>query len=228
MSEKEIPIATPIQEPRIPTALIALIEGLVKNSLIITSAGMLSSSLLASNPLKGVVYIAVLIFAMFGRIGILMLTSYKAPENSSEYCKGFLPGELAHYDAGRNNIFALAFTMWYIALPMFLEKNMNWYMLFALTVQLALACFVAYSKGCVSNPVSFVIEILGGSFYGCAISVVMYYAGLRTWLMLSGIPTEEDTKNKMKSLRCVIKSGNQLSNQAMNQAVNQVNNQVNN
>ena len=222
MSEKEIPIATAIPEPRIPMALINIFEGIVKNSLLITSAGMLSSSLLASNPLKGLVYLGVLVFAIFGRIGILMLTSYKGPENTSEYCKGSLPDQLAHYDAGRNNIFSLAFTMWYIALPMFLEKNMNWYMLFALTVQLALACFVAYSKGCVSNAVTFMLEILGGSFYGCAISVVMYYAGLRSWLMLSGIPTEEDAKKKMQSLRCVIKRGNQLSNQPINQARNQL------
>jgi hypothetical protein len=204
MSETELKINP---ESKIPMALINLIEGLVKNSLLITSAGMLSSALLESNPLKGIVYIAVLIFAIFGRIGILMLTSYSGPENTSEYCKGYLPGDLSYYDAGRNNIFSLAFTMWYIALPMFLEKNMNWYMLFALSVQLALACFVAYSKACVSNIVSFVIEILGGSLYGSAISVVMYYAGLRSWLMLSGIPTEEEAKKKSQSLKCVIKRG---------------------
>jgi hypothetical protein len=196
----------PNAEPKIPMVIINGVEGLVKHSLLITSAGMLSSSLLASNPLKGIVYLAMLIFAICGRIGILMLTSYK-PENVSERCEGSLPGPLAFYDAGRNNIFSIAFTMWYIALPMFLEKSMNWYMLFALSAQLALACFVTYSKGCVSNIVSFVLEILGGSLYGSAISVIMYYAGLRSWLMLSGIPTEEDAKKKLQSLRCVIKRG---------------------
>ena len=206
LPEKEI---IKVSETKIPMFIIKGLEGIVKNSLLITGSGVLASSLLASNPMKGVVYLVILIIAILGRIGILMISSYTGPENDSEMCAG-LPGPLNVYDGGRNNIFSLSFTIWYIALPMFLEKNMNWYMLFALIVQLALTCFITYGKGCVSKMVTFVLEILGGSFYGCATSVIMYYAGLKSFLMLSGIPTEEEAKNKMQSLKCVIKRGNQL------------------
>jgi len=195
-------------ESRVPMFLINTLDSLVKNSLLITASGVLASSLLTSNPLKGIVYIVAVIIAIMSRIGILMLTSYNGPENTAEHCSGSLPGPLAFYDGGRNNIFALAFTLWYISLPMFLEKNINLYMFFVLIVQLALSCFVKYGDGCISNPISFVLEILGGSLFGCVISVIMYYAGLKSWLMLSGIPTEEEAKNKMKSLRCVIKQRN--------------------
>lgn len=192
-------------EPRVPMFIIDTLEAVVKHSLLITASGVLASSLLASNPLKGIIYLVLALIAILCRIGILMITSYGGPENNSTICEGSLPGPLSFYDGGRNNIFMLSFTLWYIALPMFLEKNMNWYMLFALIVQLSLACFVTYGKGCVSNYVSYILEILGGSLYGCAISVIMYFAGLKSWLMLSGIPTEEQAKKKMQSLRCVIK-----------------------
>jgi hypothetical protein len=195
----------PKDEPKITMFFIEVLETLVSKSLLITASGMLASSLLSSSPLKGVTYLVVITMAILARIGILMLTSYSGPENKSEKCNGGLPGPLAFYDGGRNNIYALSFTMWYIALPMFLEKNMNWYMLFALTVQLALACFITFEKGCVTNYISLALEILGGSLYGCAISVIMYYAGLRSWLMLSGIPTEEQAKNKIQSMRCSIR-----------------------
>lgn len=202
MSESIAPAST---EPRIPMFIINTLEAVVKNSLLITASGMLASSLLSSNPLKGIVYLVVIAIAILARIGILMLTSYAGPENTAERCQGSLPGQLSFYDGGRNNIYALAFTMSYIALPMFLEKNMNWYMLFALIVQLALSCFITFSKGCVSNVTIFMLEILGGSIYGCITSVILYYTGLKSWLMLSGIPTEEEAKRKMQSLRCVIK-----------------------
>lgn len=192
-------------EPRVPAFLLDTLNSLVKHSLLITSSGMLVSSLTASNPLKGIVYVVASIIAIMIRIGVLIITSYAGPESESSACESDLPGALKFYDGGRNNIFVLSFTLWYIALPMFLEKDMNWYMLFAMTVQLALSCFVMYGKRCITNYVTYLLEILGGSIYGCALSVIMYYAGLKSWLMISGIPTADQIKDKTQSLRCVIK-----------------------
>lgn len=197
--------ALPNEEPRVPIALLNALNSLVKHSLLITSSGMLVSALLSSNPLKGIIYVVLTIVAIMVRIGFLMLTSYTGPENLSTDCESDLPGPLKFYDGGRNNIFILSFTIWYIALPMLLAKDMNWNMLFLMVVQLALSCFVLHGKRCISNYVVYLIEILGGSIYGCVMSVILYYSGLRSWLMISGIPPEKLAKQKIQSLKCTVR-----------------------
>jgi hypothetical protein len=198
-------IPAPNEEPRVPVFLLNTLNSLVKHSLLITSSGMLISALLSSNPLRGIIYVLATIIAIAVRIGFLIITSYAGPENLTQDCESDLPGPLKFYDGGRNNIFILSFTLWYIALPMFLAKDMNWNMLFLMTVQLALSCFVLHGKRCISNYVVFLIEIIGGTIYGCIVAVILYYSGLRSWLMISGIPPEERAKQISQSLKCTVR-----------------------
>ena len=195
----------PKEEPRVPLFILNTLNSLVKHSLLITSSGMLVSALLSSNPLKGIIYVILTIVAIMVRIGFLILTSYRGPENLSTDCESDLPGPLKYYDGGRNNIFILSFTMWYLALPMLLAKSMNWNMLFLMVVQLALSCFVLHGKRCISNYVIYLIEILGGSIYGCIVAVILYYSGLRSWLMISGVSPEKLAKQNIQSLKCTIR-----------------------
>ena len=195
----------PKEEPRVPLFLLNTLNSLVKHSLLITSSGMLISALLSANPLKGIIYVILTIIAIIVRIGFLIITSYTGPENLSEDCESDLPGPLKFYDGGRNNIFILSFTLWYIALPMFLAKDMNWNMLFLMVVQLALSCFVVHGKRCITNYVVYLLEIIGGSIYGCTVAVILYYSGLRSWLMISGIPSDQQAKQNMQSLKCTVR-----------------------
>ena len=77
-----------------------------------------------------------------------------------------------------------------------------------LVVQLALTCLVVHGKSCINKSVTYMLEIFGGALYGSTVYVMMSYAGLRSWLMLSGLPEDEEAqkeKNAMKSLRCKIR-----------------------
>lgn len=197
-------------EPRVPSFIIEFVESVVKHSVIINASGMLMASLTSANPAKGLIYVILLGLAIFIRIGFLILTSYAGPDNMSEMCQGDLPGPLKFYDGGRNNIFVLSFSLFYLALPMLLAKDAKWHLIFMLVVQLSLTCFIVHGKNCISNYVVYLLEILGGALYGSIVSVIMYYGGLRSWLMLSGIPGDDDDKaqkekNAMKSLRCKIR-----------------------
>ena len=197
-------------EPRVPVFIIEFVEKLVKHSLIINASGMLMASLTSANPAKGLMYVILLGLAIFVRIGFLILTSYAGPDNSSEMCQGDLPGALKFYDGGRNNIFVLSFSLFYLALPMLLAKDAKWHLIFMLVVQLSLTCLIVHGKNCIKSYVIYLLEIVGGAFYGSIVSVIMYYGGLRSWLMLSGVPGDEDEKaqkekNAMKSLRCKIR-----------------------
>ena len=197
-------------EPRVPVFIIEFVEKLVKHSLIINASGMLMASLTSANPAKGLMYVILLGLAIFVRIGFLILTSYAGPDNSSEMCQGDLPGALKFYDGGRNNIFVLSFSLFYLALPMLLAKDAKWHLIFMLAVQLSLTCLIVHGKNCIKSYVIYLLEIVGGAFYGSIVSVIMYYGGLRSWLMLSGVPGDEDEKaqkekNAMKSLRCKIR-----------------------
>jgi hypothetical protein len=195
-------------EPRVPAFIIEFVEKVVKHSVIINASGMLMASLTSANPAKGLMYVILLGLAIFVRIGFLILTSYAGPDNTSEMCQGDLPGALKFYDGGRNNIFVLSFSLLYIALPMLLAKDAKWHLIFMLVVQLALTCLVVHGKSCINKSVTYMLEIFGGALYGSTVSVIMYYAGLRSWLMLSGVPEDEEAqkeKNAMKSLRCKIR-----------------------
>jgi hypothetical protein len=194
-------------EPRVPKFLIEFVESVVKHSVIINASGMLMASLTSANPAKGLIYVILLALAIFVRIGFLILTSYQGASNQSEMCRGDLPGPLAFYDGGRNNIYVLSFSLFYLALPMLLAKDTKWHLLFMLIVQLTLTCFVAHGKNCIPSYVVYLLEIVGGAIYGSVVSVIMYYGGLKSWLMISGIPDKEKEakKNAMKSLRCKIR-----------------------
>jgi hypothetical protein len=197
-------------EPRVPSFIIEFVESVVKHSVIINASGMLMASLTSSNPAKGLIYVILLGLAIFVRIGFLVLTSYAGPDNTSEMCQGDLPGQLKFYDGGRNNIFVLSFSLFYLALPMLLAKDAKWHLIFMLVVQLTLTCFIVHGKNCIRSYVIYLLEIVGGALYGSVVSVVMYYSGLKSWLMISGIPDDDDEKaqrekNAMKSLRCKIR-----------------------
>jgi len=196
------------EEPRVPAFIIEFVEKVVKHSVIINASGMLMASLTSANPAKGLMYVILLGLAIFVRIGFLILTSYAGPDNTSEMCQGDLPGPLKFYDGGRNNIFVLSFSLFYIALPMLLAKDAQWHLIFMLVVQLALTCFIVHGKSCINKSVTYLIEIFGGALYGSIVSVIMYYAGLRSWLMLSGVPSDAEVQqqqNLVQSLRCKIR-----------------------
>ena len=190
---------------KIPSFLVNAVNAYVKHATVITATGMLVGATSMASPVKGIIYVVITILAIFIRIGFLVLTSYVGPEKIANECVGELPGELQYYDGGRNSIFMLSFTLFYIALPMLLDKDTKWHLVFMLTVQLALSCFVLYSRQCISNYVVFLCEIVGGAVYGSVISTSMYFSGLKHWLMLSGIPSEENIKKSMQSLKCVIR-----------------------
>lgn len=195
-------------EPRVPAFIIEFVESVVKHSVIINASGMLMASLTSANPAKGLIYVCLLGLAIFVRIGFLILTKYAGPDNASEMCQGDLPGPLKFYDGGRNNIFVLAFSLFYLALPMLLAKDAKWHLIFMLVVQLSLTCFVVHGKNCIRSYVIYLLEIVGGALYGSIVAIVMYYGGLKSWLMLSGVPDnekEQKEKNAIKSLRCKIR-----------------------
>jgi hypothetical protein len=134
-----------------------------------------------------------------------MLTSYAGPEVESIDCRGDLPDELQYYDGGRNNLFMLSFTLLYITLPMLLDKDTKWHLVMLLTVQLVLSCLVLFGKQCVTNMTAMMCEIIGGALYGSIVSVIMYFSGLKSLLMLSGVPSEDVVNKSVQKLKCVVK-----------------------
>ena len=193
-------------QTKLPTFLIKAIEGYISHASVITAVGMLVGSSSMAVPSKGLAYVGLTILAVFVRIGFLMLTSYiPTPEMESIDCKGDLPDELQYYDGGRNNMFMLSFTLLYITLPMLLDKDTKWSLVMLLTVQLVLSCLVVYGKGCVTNITAIMCEVIGGALYGSIVSVIMYFAGLKSLLMLSGVPSEDVVNNSVQKLKCVVK-----------------------
>jgi hypothetical protein len=170
-------------------------------------------SISMSNPMKGVFYVGWVLISTITRLGILMMTS-DGSIISDKCKKGGLPGDLSKYDGGRNSIYTLCFTFFYVCFPMFITNNVNWYLLWLILSCITFDCIIKFTSGCVTSSISIIGEIVSGSMYGLLVSGIMYYLGLSRFLFAnnSGSNKEICSMPKKQTFRCSLyKNGEIIS-----------------
>jgi hypothetical protein len=182
-------------------------------SSIIITFSILTMSLSIASPLKGIIYVGWILIATFLRFIILLLFSSGIVAN--EKCKrGSLPGFLGNYDGGRNSIYVLCFTFFYICFPMFISLNINWYLVWMLLFFIVFDCIIKYMSACIISPIILIGEILGGSMYGLAVSATMYFMGLSKFLFVNDVSSNREVCSvaKNQTFKCsVYKNGEIIS-----------------
>jgi hypothetical protein len=182
-------------------------------SSMIVAFSILILSFSISNPMKGVAYMGWILVATVVRIIILILMS--GGKESSEKCKkGSLPGFLSNYDGGRNSIYILSFTLLYICFPMFITKNINWYLVWLLFVFLIFDIVVKFKTYCVTSPLVYMGEIFCGAAYGLGVSAYMYYLGLTKFLFINDVASNREVCSvaKNQTFKCAVyKNGEIIS-----------------
>ena len=183
-------------------------------SSVVITFSILLLSISISNPMKGAVYVGWVLIATTVRIILLMMTGSGNPSYSDKCKKGGLSGSLAQYDGGRNSIYILCFTFFYVCFPMFISQNINWYLVWVLLVYIVFDCVMKITSGCVTNSVLIIGEIFGGSLYGLFVSGVMYYLGLNKLLFVNDVSSNREVCSmaKKQTFKCAVyKNGEIIS-----------------
>ena len=182
------------------------------SGIAITFSILLLSISMAS-PMKGVFYVTWVLISTITRLAVLMMTSDGL--FSSDKCKkGGLPGNLSKYDGGRNSIYILCFTLFYVCFPMFITNNVNWYLLWLILSCITFDCIIKYTSGCVTSSIPIIGEIVGGSMYGLFVSGIMYYLGLSRFLFANNLGSNKEicSMPKKQTFRCSLyKNGEIIS-----------------
>lgn len=173
-------------------------------------------SLSVANPVKGAIYIGWVLISTVVRICLLlMVTDGSRAEELPEVCKkGSIPGMLENYDGGRNSIYILCFTFFYVCFPMFISKNVNWYFVWALLVYIAIDCFYKMYNKCFLDISILFGEIIGGSLFGIIISGLMYFLKLTNYLFINNFGSNKEVCSVAgkQTFRCsVYKNGEIIS-----------------
>ena len=183
-------------------------------SAVVIAFSIVLLSFAISNPMKGVIYVGWVLSMTIIRIIFMMMVS-TGNKNIQENCKkGSLTGALTEYDAGRNSIYILSFTLMYICFPMIVSKNINWYILWLLMVYLIFDCFIKYRTTCIVDPMVYVGEIMGGSIGGLSVSSMMYYLGLNRFLFINDVGSGREvcSVSKNQTFKCAVyKNGEIIS-----------------
>ena len=176
-------------------------------------------SLSIANPMKGIIYIGWVLISTITRIGFLMMVT-EGKEPANETCKkGSLPGLLSNYDGGRNSIFILSFTFFYICFPMFISRNVNWYFVWILLVYVAFDSFYKMYNECFPDISILFGEIIGGSLYGLMVSGFMYFLKLTSFLFINNFGSNKEVCSVAgkQTFRCsVYKNGEIISSSTTN------------
>jgi hypothetical protein len=121
---------------------------------------------------------------------------------------------LAKFDEGRNSIYLLSFTLFYMCFPMFISGNVNWYFIWLLVVYTAFDIIIKYRNQCVTNSIIILGEVLGGSVFGLSVSGIMYYLGLSKYLFVNNLASNKEVCNmpKKQTFKCAVyKNGEIIS-----------------
>lgn len=179
------------------------------SGIAVTFSILLLSISLAS-PMKGAFYVGWVLISTITRLCILMMTS-DGMQSMNEKCKkGGLPGGLSVYDGGRNSIYILSFTFFYVCFPMFIANNVNWYLLWLLFSVIVFDVIVKYSSTCITSSITIIGEIVGGSMYGLFVSGIMYFLGLSKFLFVNQVNSNKEVCSmpKKQTFRCnVVRNG---------------------
>ena len=182
-------------------------------SSIIVTFSILIMSLSIASPMKGIIYVGWVLIATFLRFIVLLLSSNGTVAN--EKCKrGSLPGIIGNYDGGRNSIYVLCFSFFYVCFPMFISKNINWYLVWVLLVFIIFDCIVKYKYACIISPLVLIGEVLGGSIYGLSVSATMYFMGLSKFLFVNDVASNREVCSvaKNQTFKCAVyKNGEIIS-----------------
>jgi len=176
---------------------------------VILAICIIASSFVFQN-VKGLVYLGFLIAACVLRDYTYMLNGANPTMNDRTICTSV---QYSKYGNPSFSAFVFAFTICYMAVPMFTSGNVNYWVFSALLSYFFIDMFVKIYKNCVVKMSDLFINVLSGSVIGTIICVLMYLGKSGSYLFFND---EEDNKTiqpSSQTFKCAVyKNGELISN----------------
>jgi len=172
---------------------------------IIVALCVTSMSFYSQN-FKGFVYLAwLLVFTWFRSLLYEVTGSSQttASESSANICDIV---QYSQYGNSGFSVYFIAFTIVYICTPMFMNQEMNYFVLSGILFYLLLNTWIRSSKQCFMNMTDIFLNLVGGLFTGAVAVSIMYAANISKYLFFNELSSNKEvcSQPKKQTFRCAV------------------------
>jgi hypothetical protein len=155
---------------------------------IILATSITSLSFIFQN-FKGLVYLGFLIGICLLRGFLYMISGAQAIVNDNTVCTSI---QYSKYGNASFSTFVFAFTITYLALPMFKNGDVNFWILTSIILYFFLDIFLKINKNCVSSFADLTLNMIAGVVTASIIVMIMYFGGSDKFLFFNEISKNKD------------------------------------
>ena len=175
---------------------------------IIIALGVLSMSFIFQN-FKGFIYLGFLLSASVAREFLLMISGATQKVSANRVC------DMAQYSKYGNtgfSIFVISFTLFYICMPMFLNKDVNWWVFGGLLFYLLMDVGIRYMKQCITQVSDILLNLVTGAAVGLLIPGLLYVGGSSKYLFFNEISSTKEicSMPKKQNFKCAVYRNGEL------------------
>jgi hypothetical protein len=163
---------------------------------------------------KGFIYLGFLLASCITREFIMLVSGKKANAGANNICNTV---KYSIYGNSGFSIFVFSFTLFYLCMPMFLNKDVNYWIFGGILSYLLLDIGVRYTKRCITDVTDVLLNIVTGSAAGILIPGLMYAGGSSKYLFFNEISSNKEicSMPKKQQFKCnVYKNGELVSSLA--------------
>lgn len=176
---------------------------------VIVALGVLGMSFIFQN-LKGYIYLGFLLASCILREFALSVTGAKLPQASlNSICDAV---QYSRYGNSTFSIFCLTFTLFYICMPMFLNKDINYCIFGGLLAYLLATIGILFMKRCVTNVSDVIVNLIFGGALGVIIPVLLYAGGSSKYLFFNEVSSNKEVCSmpKKQQFKCAVYKNGEL------------------
>lgn len=181
---------------------------------ILLTLSILSTSFMFQNT-KGIVYIFILLIAVFIREIILFSRGGKASNPfDNNICNDI---QFSAFGNSGFSMFVFAFTIMYLCGPMIINGDINYWVVSWLLGYMIIDFFIKSNKGCLGSMINVCLNILGGLTLGLLVLMIIYipYSGganLSNILFFNEISSTKEicSMPKKQTFKCAVYKNGEL------------------
>ena len=182
---------------------------------LILALGVLSMSFIFQN-FKGLIYLGFFFGSCILREFLLMLSGAQSftMNTFNPICSSV---QYSKYGNTGFSVFANTFTIFYLCLPMFLNKDINFPVLGGLLTYYFIDVSIRYAKGCINSSTDIFINTLSGAFLGVIVPGLLYVGGSSKYLFFNEISSGKDVCSmpKKQQFKCAVYKNGQIIGSTM-------------
>jgi len=202
------PTPTSIDTPLVMFLPMNAIVSMIFYSPLIIALGVLSMSFIFQN-FKGFIYLGFLLGFSVLREFIFMISGMKQTSSPNKICNSV---QYSKYGNSGFSTFVLSFTLFYICMPMFLNKDVNYLVFGGLLTYLFIDTGIRYMKQCITDPSDILINLIMGAACSIGITGAMFVGGSSKYLFFNEISSNKEicSMPKKQQFKCAVYKNGEL------------------